>query len=73
MVWRPRGIVGSRTPTIALGKARRHTQAIWSRRGTDEAWPTAPLLKVEHLTMRFGGLIAVDDVSFAVGRTISPH
>jgi branched-chain amino acid transport system ATP-binding protein len=23
-----------------------------------------PLLKVEHLTMRFGGLIAVDDVSF---------
>ena len=26
---------------------------------------TKPLLSVEHLTMRFGGLIAVDDVSFA--------
>jgi branched-chain amino acid transport system ATP-binding protein len=25
----------------------------------------APLLKVEHLTMRFGGLVAVDDVSFS--------
>jgi len=25
----------------------------------------APLLQVEHLTMRFGGLVAVDDVSFA--------
>jgi branched-chain amino acid transport system ATP-binding protein len=25
---------------------------------------TAPLLRVEHLTMRFGGLVAVDDVSF---------
>ena len=24
----------------------------------------APLLTVEHLTMRFGGLIAIDDVSF---------
>jgi branched-chain amino acid transport system ATP-binding protein len=24
-----------------------------------------PLLKVEHVTMRFGGLVAVDDVSFA--------
>lgn len=25
---------------------------------------TAPLLKVEHLTMRFGGLIAINDLSF---------
>ncbi len=25
----------------------------------------APLLEIEHLTMRFGGLVAVDDVSFA--------
>ena len=31
-------------------------------------WHAAPLLKVEHLTMRFDGLIAVDDVSFSVGR-----
>ena len=27
-----------------------------------------PLLRVEHLTMRFGGLVAVSDLSFAVGR-----
>jgi len=26
-----------------------------------------PLLSVEHLTMRFGGLVAVDDISFAAG------
>jgi branched-chain amino acid transport system ATP-binding protein len=26
-----------------------------------------PLLAVEHLTMRFGGLVAVDDISFAAG------
>jgi branched-chain amino acid transport system ATP-binding protein len=31
-------------------------------------WDTAPLLEVEHLTMRFGGLVAVNDVSFAAGR-----
>jgi branched-chain amino acid transport system ATP-binding protein len=28
----------------------------------------APILTVEHLTMRFGGLVAVDDVSFSVAR-----
>ena len=32
------------------------------------SWQKDPLLKVEHLTMRFGGLTAVDDVSFDVGR-----
>jgi branched-chain amino acid transport system ATP-binding protein len=31
-------------------------------------WQKDPLLQVEHLTMRFGGLTAVDDVSFEVGR-----
>jgi branched-chain amino acid transport system ATP-binding protein len=31
-------------------------------------WMTAPLLVVEHLTMRFGGLVAVNDLSFQVGR-----
>jgi branched-chain amino acid transport system ATP-binding protein len=33
-----------------------------------KSWETDPLLRVEHLTMRFGGLVAVDDVSFDVGR-----
>jgi branched-chain amino acid transport system ATP-binding protein len=29
---------------------------------------SAPVLRVEHLTMRFGGLVAVNDLSFAAGR-----
>jgi branched-chain amino acid transport system ATP-binding protein len=33
------------------------------------SWQEDPLLRVEHLTMRFGGLTAVDDVSFDVGRS----
>ena len=31
-------------------------------------WLSDPLLVVEHLTMRFGGLTAVNDLSFQVGR-----
>ncbi|MEJ8574591.1 ABC transporter ATP-binding protein [Microbaculum marinum] len=31
-------------------------------------WAENPILNVEHLTMRFGGLVAVDDLSFKVGR-----
>jgi branched-chain amino acid transport system ATP-binding protein len=31
-------------------------------------WRDDPILSVEHLSMRFGGLVAVDDVSFSVGR-----
>ncbi|WP_321339491.1 ABC transporter ATP-binding protein [Breoghania sp.] len=32
-------------------------------------WKDNPALTVEHLTMRFGGLVAVDDLSFNVGRS----
>jgi branched-chain amino acid transport system ATP-binding protein len=31
-------------------------------------WAADPVLVVEHLTMKFGGLTAVSDLSFAVGR-----
>ncbi len=31
-------------------------------------WLVEPVLAVEHLTMRFGGLVAIDDLSFAAGR-----
>ena len=31
-------------------------------------WQQNPVLTIEHLTMRFGGLLAVDDLSFDVGR-----
>jgi branched-chain amino acid transport system ATP-binding protein len=33
-----------------------------------ERWQTDPLLEVEHLAMRFGGLTAVDNLSFTAGR-----
>ncbi len=36
--------------------------------GTIGRWESDPLLKVEHLTMRFGGLIAINDLSFTAGR-----
>lgn len=31
-------------------------------------WENDPVLSVEHLTMRFGGLVAVGDLTFEVGR-----
>jgi branched-chain amino acid transport system ATP-binding protein len=31
-------------------------------------WEADPILTVEHLTMRFGGLVAIDDLSFSAGR-----
>ena len=31
-------------------------------------WTEDPVLSVEHLTMRFGGLVAIDNLSFTVGR-----
>ncbi len=34
----------------------------------DANWEDDPVLTVEHLTMRFGGLVAVNDLSFNVGR-----
>jgi branched-chain amino acid transport system ATP-binding protein len=32
------------------------------------AWESDPILTVEHLTMRFGGLVAINDLSFAAAR-----
>jgi len=32
------------------------------------SWNTNPVLSVDHITMRFGGLVAIDDLSFSVGR-----
>jgi branched-chain amino acid transport system ATP-binding protein len=31
-------------------------------------WLDDPILTIEHLTMRFGGLIAINDLSFSIGR-----
>jgi branched-chain amino acid transport system ATP-binding protein len=38
------------------------------RQAASERWDVEPVLTVEHLTMRFGGLIAINDLSFNVGR-----
>ncbi len=35
---------------------------------TSRNWTADPVLTVEHLTMRFGGLTAIDNLSFEVGR-----
>ncbi len=35
---------------------------------TGPTWDADPILTVEHLTMRFGGLVAVGDLSFNAGR-----
>ncbi len=32
-------------------------------------WESDPVLTIEHLTMRFGGLVAIGDLSFDVGRS----
>jgi ABC-type branched-subunit amino acid transport system ATPase component len=33
----------------------------------------APVLRVEHLSMRFGGLVAIDDLSFRRRAARSPR
>lgn len=33
-----------------------------------KAWEQDPVLTVEHLTMRFGGLVAIDDLTFSAAR-----
>ena len=43
----------------------RHTAV---RAAAPPSWERDPILTVEHLTMRFGGLVAVDDLSLAAGR-----
>ncbi|WP_181707551.1 ABC transporter ATP-binding protein [Chthonobacter rhizosphaerae] len=35
---------------------------------TTERWDNDPVLTVEHVTMRFGGLVAVNDLTFKAGR-----
>jgi branched-chain amino acid transport system ATP-binding protein len=38
------------------------------RQAASGGWDVEPILTVEHLTMRFGGLVAINDLSFNVGR-----
>ena len=68
MLWRPRGLIASREPSDRAQRAARRRRPPRQGRARMRRWLTEPLLKVEHLTMRFGGLVAVDDLSFDVGR-----
>ena len=65
MIWRPRGLISTREPSVFL-KERKIIAADLSRKDTADGDLAADiLLRVEHLTMRFGGLVAVDDLSFS--------
>jgi ABC-type branched-subunit amino acid transport system ATPase component len=62
-VFWPDGLVGS------LGRGRRRARpSAAPLPGPAEIDPGTPLLRVEDLRVRFGGLVALDDVSFAVAR-----
>src|SRR5436309_1102660 len=66
---------------LEAARARRHARAVrvlqgapYDPRVAREGRPRmtaghpAPVLRVEHLSMRFGGLVAVDDLSFSAAR-----
>ena len=64
IAWKPRGFIATREPSLVL-KPRRAVDAL-VREGMDER--SVLILRVEHLTMRFGGLVAVQDLSFIAER-----
>jgi len=63
MIWRPRGLIVTRQPSVFLKRSASQLSPPRKRRGTDERRANI-VLRVEHLTMRFGGLVAVEDLSF---------
>ena len=71
MLWKPRGFVGSREPTAFLKERKIGLRKPSPRRATaDERRQRhdKPILKVEHLSMKFGGLMAIGDLSFEAKR-----
>ncbi len=56
MIWKPRGLVSTRSPSIFLKEQKIRVRR--SRQGRTRLmnWLTSPILTVENLTMRFGGL-----------------
>ncbi len=43
-------------------------EALATARAGGRTWENDPVLRVDHVSMRFGGLVAVSDLSFEVGR-----
>ena len=74
MVWRPRGLISAARADRVPQGAQGRSPARSSRRDTaDGAGSTAiPILDVEHLTMRFGGLVA-DQRPLLPGRARRHH
>ena len=73
MVWKPRGFVGSREPTAFLHERKSGLRQLHQGRARlmaarDNTMTKDPILKVEHLSMRFGGLMAINDLSFEASR-----
>jgi hypothetical protein len=79
MIWKPRGLISTREPTAFL-KEKKKISADMVQEGTADGHERSPmtpqgraLLEVEHLTMRFGGLTAVNALSFQAARARSPR
>ena len=68
MIWKPRGLVSTRYALGLSQGAKGRVERPCQRGARLMNWLTGPLLAVENLTMRFGGLIAVNAFSFSVGR-----
>ena len=59
----PRGLISEREPSIVLKERKAVSGALVKEGTADEAGRRPACSEVEHLTMRFGGLVAVDDLS----------
>ena len=65
MIWRPRGLIGHRAPTVFLQAQPGHL--VRPRQGGARMSGDC-ILTVDHLSMRFGGIVAVNDLSFGAER-----
>ncbi len=67
MIWKPRGLIGTREPSAFLKERKAVSRSLGAGRPRMTSTAADPVLRVEHLTMRFGGLVAVNDLSFTAG------
>ena len=70
MLWKPRGFVGSREPTAFLHERKIGVGLLHQGRARlmNDGTMASPVLKLEHLSMKFGGLVAIGDLSFEAKR-----